>query len=57
MLCTKQAVTINPDSYSNQGTLADICITQKKKLKAIKAAEAGRALAEFETSKFIKFAD
>ncbi len=53
----KQAVTLNPDSYSNQGTLADICITQKKKAEAIKAAEAARALAEFETSKIIKLAD
>ncbi|MNN37483.1 hypothetical protein D3C81_1514330 [compost metagenome] len=48
---------MNPSSYSNQGTLADICIALKKKKEAIKAAEAARGLAELETSKIIKLAD
>ena len=53
----KQAVKLNPESYSNQGTFADICITLKKKKEAVKAALAARALAEQETSKIIKLAD
>jgi len=53
----KQAAEMNPSSYSNQGTLADICIALKKKKEAIKAAEAARGLAELETSKIIKLAD
>lgn len=53
----KQAVELEEDSYSNQGTLAEICILLNKKQEAIKAAEAARALAEFETSKIIKIAD
>ncbi|WP_104380921.1 DUF255 domain-containing protein [Sphingobacterium sp. HMA12] len=56
-ILAKQAVEINPSSYSNQGTLADICIALKKKKEAIKAAEAARGLAELETSKIIKLAD
>ena len=53
----KQAVKLNPESYSNQGTFAEICITLKKKKEALKAALAARALAEQETSKIIKLAD
>lgn len=53
----KQAAELNPASYSNQGTLADICIALKKKKEAIQAAEAARGLAELETSKIIKLAD
>ncbi|HAF34874.1 MAG TPA: hypothetical protein DCG88_12765 [Sphingobacterium sp.] len=53
----KQAVELNPSSYSNQGTLADICIALKKKKEAVQAAEAARGLAELETSKIIKLAD
>ncbi|RKO72352.1 DUF255 domain-containing protein [Sphingobacterium puteale] len=53
----KQAVQLNPNDYSNQGTFADICIQLKKKKEAVKAAEAARALAELETSKIIKLAD
>ncbi|WP_333625208.1 DUF255 domain-containing protein [Sphingobacterium siyangense] len=53
----KQAVVLNPSSYSNQGTLADICIALKKKKEAVQAAEAARGLAELETSKIIKLAD
>lgn len=53
----KQAVKLNPDSYSNQGTFAEICIALKKKSEAVKAALAARALAEQETSKIIKLAD
>ncbi|MFU1856900.1 thioredoxin family protein [Sphingobacterium sp. NGMCC 1.201703] len=56
-ILAKQAVEMNPSSYSNQGTLADICIALKKKKEAIKAAEAARGLAELETSKIIKLAD
>lgn len=53
----KQAVQLNPMSYSNQGTFAEICISMKKKTEAIKAAEAARELAEAETSKIQKLAD
>ncbi len=53
----KQAVKLDENSYSNQGTLAEICITLKKKKEAIKAAEAARMLAELETSKIINIAD
>ncbi|SKB36737.1 Thioredoxin-like [Sphingobacterium nematocida] len=53
----KKAVQLNENSYSNQGTFAEICITLKKKKEAVKAAEAARALAELETSKIIKIAD
>lgn len=56
-ILAKQAAEMNPSSYSNQGTLADICIALKKKKEAIKAAEAARGLAELETSKIIKLAD
>jgi len=53
----KQAVKLNPNSYSNQGTFAEICITLKKKKEAVKAALAARAIAEDETSKIQKIAD
>lgn len=53
----KQAVQLDENSYSNQGTFAEICISLKKKKEAVKAAEAARAIAEFETSKIIKIAD
>ncbi|AIM37146.1 hypothetical protein KO02_10935 [Sphingobacterium sp. ML3W] len=56
-ILAKQAADLNEMSYSNQGTLADICISLKKKKEAVKAAEAARALAELETSKIIKIAD
>lgn len=53
----KQAVQLDENSYSNQGTFAEICISLKKKKEAVTAAEAARALAEDETSKIIKIAD
>lgn len=53
----KQAVQLDENSYSNQGTFADVCILLKKKKEAVKAAQAARALAENETSKIIKLAD
>ncbi|MBL1408899.1 thioredoxin family protein [Sphingobacterium faecale] len=53
----KQAVALNENSYSNQGTFAEICISLKKKKEAVKAAEAARALAELETFKIVKIAD
>lgn len=56
-ILAKQAVQLNPNDYSNQGTFADICIQLKKKKEAVRAAEAARALAELETSKIIKLAD
>lgn len=49
----KQATELNPDDYSNQGTLAEICIQLNKKKEAVKAAQAARALAELETSKIV----
>lgn len=53
----KQAVKLDENSYSNQGTFAEICISLKKKKEAVKAAEAARMLAEMETSKIINIAD
>jgi len=53
----KQAVRLNPNDYSNQGTFAEICIQLNKKKEAVRAAEAARALAELETSKIVKLAD
>lgn len=53
----KQAVELNPDSYSNQGTFAEICISLHKKAEAVRAAEAARGLADAETSKIQKLAD
>lgn len=53
----KQAVNLDPNSYSNQGTFAEICISMGRKPEAIAAAEAARALAELETSKIQKIAD
>ncbi|TXH60888.1 MAG: DUF255 domain-containing protein [Bacteroidia bacterium] len=56
-ILAKQAVKLNPESYSNQGTFAEICISLKKKSEAVKAALAARAIAEDETSKIQKIAD
>jgi len=56
-ILAKQAVKLDPNSYSNQGTFAEICISLKKKKEAVAAAEVARALAEAETSKIIKIAD
>lgn len=53
----KQAVGINQDSYSNQATLAELCIKLNKKREAIHAASEARRLAELETSKIIGLAD
>lgn len=53
----KQAVELNPDSYSNQGTFAEICISLHRKAEAVKAAEAARKLADAETSKIQGLAD
>ena len=55
MLCFGQQVgKLNPNSYSNQGTFAEICITLKRK-KAVKPQY--RVIAEDETSKIQKIAD
>lgn len=56
-ILAKQAAALNEMSYSNQGTLAEICISLNKKKEAVKAAENARALAELETSKIVKIAD
>lgn len=55
-ILAKQAVKLDGDNYSNQVTLAEICISLKKKKEAVMAAEAGRLLAEAQTSKIIKLA-
>lgn len=52
-----KAVELNPTEYSNQGTLAEICISIGKKQEAIQAAKEARALAELETSKIQGIAD
>ena len=56
-ILAKQAVQLNPESYSNQGTFAEICISFHKKAEAVDAAEAARRLADAETSKIQKLAD
>lgn len=53
----KQAVKLDEDSYSNQGTFAEIAINLNKKKEAVRAAQAARGLAELETSKIIGIAD
>ncbi|UAY55472.1 hypothetical protein [Arachidicoccus terrestris] len=47
----RQAVELNSDSYSNQGTFAEICTSLNKKKAAVQAARAARKLADPETSK------
>lgn len=56
-LLARQAVRLNPSSYSNQGTFAELCIALGKRKEAVRAAEAARALAELETSKIQGIAD
>ncbi len=52
----KQAVTINPENYSNQGTLAEICYSLGKKREAVKAAKKAYALSLQDSSKIQKIA-
>ncbi|MEO7317347.1 MAG: thioredoxin family protein [Ginsengibacter sp.] len=52
----RQAVVLNPEEYSNQGTLGSICLEMKLKKEGLKAAKKARALADESTSKIQKIA-
>ena len=56
LILARQAVKINPEEYSNQGTLAGICLELKLKEEGLVAARKARALAEEFTSKIQKIA-
>lgn len=53
----QRAVFAKPDEYSNQSTLAKLCLTAKEKERGLKAARKSRILAEESTSKIQKIAD
>lgn len=52
----RQAVRLNPTEYSNQGTLASICLELKLKKEGVKAAREARKIANESTSKIQKIA-
>ena len=52
----RAAVVLNPEEYSNQGTLASICLELKLKEEGLIAAKKARALADLSTSKIQKLA-
>lgn len=52
----RQAVILNPEEYSNQGTLASICLEMKLKKEGLKAGKKARELANESTSKIQKIA-
>ena len=52
----RQAVVLNPEEYSNQGTLGSICLEMELKKEGLKAAKKARALADESTSKIQKIA-
>ncbi len=52
----RQAVVLNPEEYSNQGTLGSICLEMNLKKEGLKAAKKARALADESTSKIQKIA-
>ncbi len=47
----RKAVKLNPEEYSNQGTLASICLELKLKEEGLMAAQKARSLADESTSK------
>lgn len=53
----RKAVLINPEEYSNEGTLASICLELKLKDEGLKAAKKARQLADASTSKIQKLAE
>ena len=52
----RRAVVLNPEEYSNQGTLASICLELKLKEEGLDAARKARQLADAFTSKIQKLA-
>ena len=52
----RRAVVLNPEEYSNQGTLASICLELKIKKEGLAAAIKARKLADASTSKIQKLA-
>jgi len=56
LLLARKAVVLNPEEYSNQGTLASICLELKLKEEGLKAAKKARQLADASTSKIQKLA-
>lgn len=52
----RKAVVLNPEEYSNQGTLASVCLEMKLKKEGIEAATKARLLADQSTSKIQKIA-
>ncbi|MBK8606258.1 MAG: hypothetical protein IPN82_05350 [Chitinophagaceae bacterium] len=52
----RKAVVLNPEEYSNQGTLGSICLKLKLKDEGLKAAKKARQLADESTSKIQKIA-
>ncbi len=56
LILARKAVQLNPEEYSNQGTLASICLDLKLKEEGIVAAKKARELANESTSKIQKLA-
>jgi thiol-disulfide isomerase/thioredoxin len=56
LLLARRAVELNPEEYSNQGTLASICLELKLKEEGLAAAKKARQLADASTSKIQKLA-
>lgn len=56
LVLARKAVDLNPEEYSNQGTLASICLELKRKEEGLKAARKARELANVSTSKIQKLA-
>lgn len=56
LVLARRAVALNPEEYSNQGTLGSICLELKLKEEGLKAAKKARLLANESTSKIQKLA-
>ncbi len=56
LILARKAVQLNPEEYSNQGTLASICLDLKLKEEGLVAAKKARELANESTSKIQKLA-
>lgn len=56
LILARRAVVLNPEEYSNQGTLASICLELHLKEEGLIAAKKARQLADASTSKIQKLA-
>lgn len=56
LIMARKAVVLNPEEYSNQGTLGSVCLQLKLKEEGLKAARKARLLADEITSKIQKIA-